>query len=207
MRITELTEDECLAVLATGRVARLGCAKDDQPYVVPIYYAFDRAPNGTAYLYGFTTVGQKVEWMRANPRVCIEWDSVARYDRWTSVVAYGQYEELPPRDERPEGRPPARAAVGSEAGEEDREWLKATELLREHATWWQPAGAVYATRTHRGPAAPFRAVYYRIRIERVTGHRAVPDTSALPAPSPAPEGRWRRTLNGLADVFSRKTRS
>ena len=207
MRLTELTEDECLAVLALGRLARLGCAKDNQPYVVPIYYAFDRTPDGRAYVYGFTTVGQKVEWMRANPRVCVEWDEVARYDRWTSVVAYGEYEELPPRGGRPEGRPPERATIKAEAGEEDREWLKATELLREHATWWQPAGAAFAARTHRGPAEPFRALYYRIRIDRVTGHRAVPDAPEPTAPQPPPKGRLRRALNGLAGVFSRPRRS
>ena len=203
MVIHEMTRAECLAVISGGRLARLGCARDNQPYVVPIYYAYERTPDGGPVLYAFTTAGRKVEWMRANPRVCVEWDAVARYDRWTSVVAYGEYEELPPRGGRPEGRPPERATVESGPGEEDGEWVKATELLREHATWWQPAGAAYAARNHRGPDEPFRAIYYRLRIDRVTGHRAVPDAPDPPAPQTPPEGRLRRALNGLAGVFSR----
>ena len=204
MRIVEMTEAECLEVLAGGRVARLGCARDNQPYVVPIYYAYDRAPDGTSYLYGFTTVGQKVEWMRANPRVCVEWDEVADYDRWACVIAFGRYEELrPPAGGDSGTRLPERAADQPGPTEEDREWLRATELLRQHMTWWQPGGAVFAAREHRDSTEPFRALYYRIRVERVTGHRAVP---AAPPPSPdggANGGRLRRALRGLAGVFSR----
>ena len=32
--------------------------------------------------------------MRANPRVCVEWDEVEEYDRWVSVIVFGRYEEL-----------------------------------------------------------------------------------------------------------------
>jgi nitroimidazol reductase NimA-like FMN-containing flavoprotein (pyridoxamine 5'-phosphate oxidase superfamily) len=188
MVISEMTEAECLAALAGGRVGRLGCARDDQPYVVPIYYAYDRAPDGTPYLYGFTTVGQKVEWMRANPRVCVEWDEYAQYDRWTSVVAFGRYEELQPPPRGVECGIPGRRADQADPSEEQREWLRATDLLRRQTTWWQPGGAAFEARNRHDPAEPFRALYYRIRVERLTGRRATPGHLLRPWPRRARAG-------------------
>jgi len=45
--------------------------------------------------YAFTTCGQKIEWMRANPLICVEVDEVAADDQWRSLVAIWRYEELP----------------------------------------------------------------------------------------------------------------
>jgi nitroimidazol reductase NimA-like FMN-containing flavoprotein (pyridoxamine 5'-phosphate oxidase superfamily) len=204
MVISQMTEAECLEALAGGRVARLACARDNQPYVVPIYYASDRAPNGIVYLYGFTTVGQKVEWMRANPQVCVEWDEINRYDQWASVVAFGRYEELPPPPRAIGGGVPGRTADQPYRTEEEREWLRATDLLRRHATWWQPGGAAFAARKHREQAEPFQALYYRIRVERLTGHRATPDKPTFTTPGGPLAGRFRRTVDWLAEVFSRR---
>ena len=95
MILHEMSRDECLEVLAGARLARLACAKDGQPYIVPVYVAFERPPGGEPRLYGFTTPGQKVEWMRANPLVCVEFDDVDASDRWVSIVIMGRYEELP----------------------------------------------------------------------------------------------------------------
>ena len=66
--------------------------KNNQPYVVPIYFAYE--PDR---LYGFSTVGQKVEWMRDNPLVCVEADEVRAHNEWASVVVLGRYEELSDR--------------------------------------------------------------------------------------------------------------
>ena len=176
--VREMSRDECLGLLSQGRLARLGCASENQPYVVPIYYAYHKAPDGESYLYGFTTVGQKVEWMRANPRVCVEWDEVTRYDQWVSVIVFGRYEELPgptePGAPDQAARPPMRATLPEES-EEDWGRRKAYELLQEHTTWWQPGAAAYAASGHRDRSRSFRALYYRIRIDQVTGHRASPD--------------------------------
>jgi nitroimidazol reductase NimA-like FMN-containing flavoprotein (pyridoxamine 5'-phosphate oxidase superfamily) len=204
MRITEMSDDECRGLVAGGILARLACARDNQPYVVPIYYAYDQDPDGTGWVYGFTTAGQKVDWMRANPLVCVEWDEVVGHDRWASVIAFGRYEELPAASDAEAGvRLPERAAR-PEPPEEDGQRLRATRLLRERATWWQPAGAVFAARDDREPADAFRALYYRIRIDRLTGHRAVPDAPERPAPGRSTEGRWRRAVHRLTRVFSRR---
>ena len=107
MVIRELSLSECLEALGRTRVARLGCAADGQPYVVPIFFALDRSAENGPCLYGFTTAGQKVRWMRANPHVCVEWDEVEEYDRWVSVIVFGRYEELSDAAPRPpRGAPP-----------------------------------------------------------------------------------------------------
>jgi nitroimidazol reductase NimA-like FMN-containing flavoprotein (pyridoxamine 5'-phosphate oxidase superfamily) len=92
MMIREMSKEDCLKVLAGARLARLACAHENEPYVVPVYLAYDQA---SRCLYGFTTPGQKVEWMRANPLVCVEVDEITAFDQWVSVIAIGHYEELP----------------------------------------------------------------------------------------------------------------
>lgn len=55
MQFTELTHRECYDVLRRAQVGRLGCSKDDQPYVVPVHFACDGGD-----VYGAATVGRKV---------------------------------------------------------------------------------------------------------------------------------------------------
>ena len=71
MVIQEMTERECRAMLAGTNVARLACARNNQPYIVPIHVDLDGE-----FLYGFATLGQKIEWMRQNPLVCLEVDEL-----------------------------------------------------------------------------------------------------------------------------------
>ena len=59
MFIQKMTRSECLGTLAGARLGRLACAQGDQPYAVPFYFVYH-----DPYLYGFTTPGQKTEWMR-----------------------------------------------------------------------------------------------------------------------------------------------
>jgi hypothetical protein len=70
-------------------LGRLGSSYENQPYVVPIRFAYD-----SGYLYVFSTVGQKVKWMRANPNVCVQTDEIENQGEWTSVIVNGQYKEL-----------------------------------------------------------------------------------------------------------------
>jgi len=144
MHIQEMAQDECFEMLAGTRLGRLACARDQQPYVVPIFFAYSRP-----YLYGFTTLGQKVEWMRSNPRVCLEVDEVVNPEQWASVVVFGRYEELP------------------DTPEWEAERFCAHRLLQTRAQWWQPGAALGAER-------PFTPIFYRIMIEHVTGRRSRP---------------------------------
>ena len=181
MLIQEMTQDDCLSALARARLGRLACAHQNQPYVVPIYFVYEEP-----YLYGFTTPGQKVEWMRYNPLVCLEVDEVDDSEHWTSVVILGRYEEL------------------QEAREWEHQSLRALELLNKHAGWWEPGCASSA---HRDPAQPLTPVFYRIRIARITGRRATssPAEPVRPrTPSKARDNRgWLRwVFYALTEPFA-----
>jgi hypothetical protein len=58
MLIREMNAQECRDLLARLSTGRLGCARNNQPYIVPVYFAYE--PDR---LHGFSTVGQKIEWM------------------------------------------------------------------------------------------------------------------------------------------------
>jgi len=147
MVIVEMTERECRAMLAGTNVARLACARNNQPYVVPIHFDFDGE-----CLYSFATLGQKIEWMRQNPLVCLEIDELTAHRQWASVVVFGRYEELP---NTPEYEDSLRVAEG---------------LFQRHPMWWEPASVSLAAHEPRTP------IVFRIRIGRATGRRAEPDT-------------------------------
>ena len=149
MFIHEMSTAECHAILERTNIGRLGCAHDNQPYVVPINFAFDGR-----YFYGFTTLGQKVEWMRSNPLVCLEVDEVTNQSQWTSIVASGRYEELPDEPKYEKAR------------------TRAHSFLQERAMWWEPA---YISQEHRDQPHSLTPIFYRIRINQITGHRANSD--------------------------------
>jgi uncharacterized protein len=111
MQVHTLTDGECRAILAGSTFGRLACSKDDQPYVVPVYFYVE-----DNYLYSFATLGQKIEWMRANPKVCVEIDDVSDVSHWTSLVAFGYYEELPPTPQYAEVRRRALAMFEKRGG-------------------------------------------------------------------------------------------
>jgi uncharacterized protein len=142
MQVRDLTETECQEVLQRLNLGRIACAKDNQPYVVPAYFYLDGR-----YLYSFGTLGQKIEWMRANPRVCVEVDETIDVSHWTTVLAYGYYEELPDTPEHSEAR------------------QRALALFQTRRAWWTPAAAKRGAREHHVP------IVYRISITRLTGRR------------------------------------
>ena len=65
----------CDAWLLEGLVA-----PSNQPYIVPVYFAYE-----SDRLYGFATFGQKIDWMRSNPRVCVQTDEVLSNDNWSAL--------------------------------------------------------------------------------------------------------------------------
>jgi uncharacterized protein len=144
--IQELTRQANLDLLARTHLGRLACAREGQPYVVPIYFAYQ-----DNCLYSFSTVGQKIEWMRANPLVCVEVDEVADSQQWVSVIVLGRFEELP------------------DAAEWQNPRALAHDLLQKRVMWWEPGYA--RTVLHGGPRS-LEPVFYRIHIAKITGHRA-----------------------------------
>src|ERR1700693_6583620 len=141
MLIQELTRKESLEVLARTHLGRLACARGMQPYVVPIHFAYQNF-----WLYSFSVLGQKIDWMRANPLVCVEADQMRR-EQWTTVVVFGRYEEL---CDTPEFRSTRSLAFN---------------LLQQRAMWWDPGSA---KKMHGGAPAAF-PVFYRLKLEQITG--------------------------------------
>jgi nitroimidazol reductase NimA-like FMN-containing flavoprotein (pyridoxamine 5'-phosphate oxidase superfamily) len=180
MTIHTMSREESLEVLARARLARLACVRENQPYIAPVFLAYAQLPGGTPALYGFTTAGQKIQWMRDNPRVCVEVDEVETHDEWVSVIALGRYEELHDHSKRDEmlltdnvfqhGR-----YVGPDEPDDDDPRLLAHQVLNAHAVWWEPAGAACVARTQGAAADPLAPVYYRILVDEISGHRATPD--------------------------------
>lgn len=172
MLIVELTTKECADLLARLSVGRLGCSREDQPYIVPFNFAYHER-----HLYSVTVPGQKIEWMRANPLVCVEADDIVDQNHWTSVVAQGRYEELP------------------DTPEESADRRLAYALLQRRVMWWEPAGVRVS---QHGAVESAMPIYYRIHIARMTGRRATPDPVARVAfLEPPPTSRWARLRNRL----------
>jgi uncharacterized protein len=149
MLVRDMNQEECRDLLVRLGFGRLGCASNNQPYVVPIYFAYE-----SNCLFGFSTAGQKIEWMRTNPLVCVDADEVLGQDNWTSVLVFGRYEELLDNPKYAARR------------------LNAHSLLEQRTFWWREAIATSQTRNEELRPVP---ILYCIHIDKMTGHRASPD--------------------------------
>jgi nitroimidazol reductase NimA-like FMN-containing flavoprotein (pyridoxamine 5'-phosphate oxidase superfamily) len=204
MIIREMSNEECFRVLANSRLARLACASNNQPYVVPVYLAYHESHSGEPCLYGYATVGQRVKWMRANPQVCVEVDDVTSCIRWRSVIAFGRYAELPNVAERRVGHPPGRAEGHHyQIVFEEAERELCYQLLQTQALWWEPASTTRAAVADRESVDVFVPIFYKICIEHVTGREATPDTGGAETPinSMHPVGRLGRLRKALREVW------
>ncbi|TAJ40361.1 MAG: hypothetical protein EPO55_09350 [Reyranella sp.] len=97
-------------------MTRLAHVRDGQPHIVPMSFAYD-----ADCLYSFSTLSEKIVWMRTNPRVCVEADELVNVEKWETVIVQGRYEELPdtPRHDA------------------DRRHVHA--LLQRRPVWWERA--------------------------------------------------------------------
>lgn len=167
MMIEQLTLKESYDLLARSHTGRLGCARDNRPYVVPFSFVYHER-----CLYGFSTVGQKIEWMRTNPLVCVEVEDITDERCWSTVIAAGQYEELP------------------DCAECEPTRILAWELLQRRANWWEPG---YVKTVIGGEERPLSPVFFRIHLMQISGRRLMPEP---PATRPISTGGfWSRLLS------------
>ena len=90
-----LTEAEAREVIKAGKIGRLGCIDNDEPYVVPInYLVHDGA------IYSHALPGKKIYAMRAHPRTCLQVDQIGDDFHWRSAIAFGNFEEIKHPDDR-----------------------------------------------------------------------------------------------------------
>ncbi len=84
-----LTEAEARNLIVSGKIGRLGCVDNGEPYVVPVNYVFE---DGS--IYSHSLPGRKIDAMRAHPRACLQVDEIENDWKWRSVIAYGNFEEI-----------------------------------------------------------------------------------------------------------------
>jgi uncharacterized protein len=135
--ITTLTDAQASDLLQSSRIGRLGCIVNGEPYIVPINFSFE----GDC-VYSHSLPGVKITSLRQNPRACVQVDAIEGDLRWSSVLAFGNFEEIVEPDEREEIL---------------REFLKRFPLL----TPVESAIAEAGTR--------LQIIVFRIRIDRITG--------------------------------------
>jgi len=146
MRIDELNDSECREILSRATMARLGCSLNDQPYVIPVGIAYE-----SDFVYVFSTPGQKIKWMRSNPKVCVQIDEIRDQSDWVSVIANGEFQELPEpqfEDERNHAR----------------------KLFQKRHHWWLNAVAERRILLRDQEIKP---LFFRIRVSSLTGLRSL----------------------------------
>jgi nitroimidazol reductase NimA-like FMN-containing flavoprotein (pyridoxamine 5'-phosphate oxidase superfamily) len=143
--VEEMTEQECGELLGRISLGRLGCALDNQPYVVPIDFAFE-----DGYFFVLSTEGRKMEWMRANPKVCIEVDEIVNQTEWVSVIVNGTFQELP-------------EPQFTEVREHGR------RLLEKRSLWWHNA---LGERQLKSESELIAITFFRIHAESMRGLRS-----------------------------------
>jgi nitroimidazol reductase NimA-like FMN-containing flavoprotein (pyridoxamine 5'-phosphate oxidase superfamily) len=148
MRIVAISKEQCIELLERVSIGRLGCSLGDQPYVVPVAFSYE--PDS---VYIFSTVGKKINWMRQNPKVCLQVDEIGNRRNWLSVIVTGTYFEL---------REPQYTAQREHA----------LELLAQYSHYWQTA---LAERREQTSDLSIEPVFFRIDIESMCGLRALPE--------------------------------
>jgi hypothetical protein len=145
MRIIAMSEQECSELLKRVSFGRLACSLDDQPYIVPVDFSYE--PD---CIYVFSTVGKKIEWMRQNPKVCLQADEIGNRSNWLSVVVTGTFLEL---------REPQYTAQLEHARKQLAQYLK----------YWQNP---LAERREQISDTSIEPVFFRIDVQSMSGLRA-----------------------------------
>lgn len=145
MRTNAISQQNCNDLLKRASLGRLACSWNDQPYVVPVSFAYE-----PGRIYVFSTVGQKVKWMRQNPRVCLQTDEIKDHGEWMSVIVNGTYEELHDPAERDHAR----------------------HLLSQRAGWWLNS---LSERRELDSDLSIESIFFCVKIESISGLRADPE--------------------------------
>jgi nitroimidazol reductase NimA-like FMN-containing flavoprotein (pyridoxamine 5'-phosphate oxidase superfamily) len=84
----EITDTDAIAsVIRKSTVCRLAMSDDGQPYVLPMSFGYK---DGAVYFH-CAPEGRKIDIIRKNPRVCIEFDVDCRLKTGDSACQWGFY--------------------------------------------------------------------------------------------------------------------
>jgi len=142
MHIEIMNEADCLAFIRGERTGRLACSSNNRPYVVPVHYVC----SGSSII-SFSMPGQKLEFMRVNPNVCLEVDSVNSARSWKCVVVQGVFVELTTTEDKQD----------------------AWEVLQKYNDWWEVGSQHVRPEQQDGTREP---IFFSISIDLITGRRS-----------------------------------
>ena len=97
IEVREMGNNAARETLGRLNYAHLACSLNDEPYVVPVHYAFDGE-----YVYIYTTEGKKSGILDSNPKVCLQAEDVEDNEHWISVMAFGEVERVTDKAARSE---------------------------------------------------------------------------------------------------------
>jgi nitroimidazol reductase NimA-like FMN-containing flavoprotein (pyridoxamine 5'-phosphate oxidase superfamily) len=117
-----------------------------------MWFLFILSLTGGEHIYSFSTYGQKIEWMRTNPLVCVEVDNIKNQFEWTSFVIFGRFEELTETPEFEENR------------------LLTYQLLSQYPMWGSRRMSPEPIK-HPKVKMTSRSTFVLL-VEKITGHRA-----------------------------------
>jgi len=142
MIIREMSHSDCIAMLAKSRVGHLACSRENVPYVVPVQFRYT-----DNRIVSFSLPGQKIDWMRTNPRVCLEIEHIIDKHNWKCLIVNGVFDEQTQTEQR------------------ELAW----SALQTDNDWWEPGSskpgpqAIASDRNH---------VFYAIDIRDMSGRQA-----------------------------------
>jgi nitroimidazol reductase NimA-like FMN-containing flavoprotein (pyridoxamine 5'-phosphate oxidase superfamily) len=93
--------DRIAEIIHNCLVCHLALARNDEPYVLPVSFGYD----GTALYFHTGFLGQKIDYMEANPRVCFQFEDGVTVApdpvdpcktglTYRSVIGFGRVEEV-----------------------------------------------------------------------------------------------------------------
>jgi nitroimidazol reductase NimA-like FMN-containing flavoprotein (pyridoxamine 5'-phosphate oxidase superfamily) len=126
MIVVEVMENkEAEELLAKLNYGHLACARDNQPYIVPIHYAYI-----DSHIYIYTTEGRKSYMIQENPHVCLQVEEIIDKDNWKSVIVTGEAHEVKKREEREKALTPILRANPTLTPARSIRWMD--EWIREN---------------------------------------------------------------------------
>jgi nitroimidazol reductase NimA-like FMN-containing flavoprotein (pyridoxamine 5'-phosphate oxidase superfamily) len=135
--VRTLSDMQSRSLLQSSSIGRLGCVFKGEPYVVPINYVFEED-----CVFSHSLPGQKIDALRINPRSCLQVDVTRGPLRWSSVIAYGKFQEITDAKQRHQ---------------------VISRILRRHPML-TPVESTIAT-----DGAPADVIVFQIRIDKITG--------------------------------------
>ena len=95
IEVHEMSGAEIEEMLGRIGYGHLACARNNQPYVVPIHYVYEKPD-----IFVYTTEGLKTEIIDENPQICLQLEELVDDTDWRSVVINGEAERLVDREKK-----------------------------------------------------------------------------------------------------------